>query len=897
VYQATSWSKTAQSAKNWGQPTLSQGANSFEYCATVRRRVARADCPQFFAPTTTPRLETFPKLPTPTYLRDPLIPAVLGLSSGILAAHYLSFSTAESALALIALIAFAFIAHSNWLRKSAALLAVFFTGSLTETLHRPGPPPTIDATSKEIMILEGCVVEPTIFSATKEQFTLELAAGARARVSFNLDDEAPQRLDYGTRVELDARIRAPHNYNNPGSFDYAQYLTRQKIFWTATMARHSAVRILEGRCGSRFWSIIYKIRTTAVDRIEKLYPNDPYATGMMEAILIGEKSKLEKVWTENFRRTGTYHTLVIAGFHVTILAACLLFLFRICNLNPTQALAITCAAAWLYALVSGSNAPAVRAAAGFTLYAIAKFFYRRGRVLNLLSAIAILYLLCDPAQLFDAAFQLSFLCVAVIGAFAAPILNATSVPIARALKNPSAVDADPHLPPRSAQFRVELRLIAEIIHPLTVKPMALVLRVALFACELAVISTVVQIGLALPMAEYFHRVSFSGFSSNLIVTPLMGALVPVGFFAIFTGWHWPAALASGMLNISAKVVNWHAKLDPNWRIPDPPVWLALSFLASLIILAIVIPKKYLRWPALAAVVVLFILLIHQPSRTGPRPVLLELTAIDVGQGDSLLVIFPTGTKMLIDGGGHLQFGRPRPTTFDTGEDVVSPYLWSRGISRLDIVVATHAHQDHIGGLPAILENFRPKELWVGANPQQDLLSHAASLKIPVIYQHAEPAFNLFGTTVEILSPPPDFPPTKAINNDSLAFRVTYGLRSFLLTGDMEKPMEARLLSSGEDLHADVLKVGHHGSKTSTIQPFLDAVSPSIAVISDGFENSFGHPNKDVLARLEARHAAVLRTDLDGLVTVLTDGQHLTTNTKRWSNQSSSIIPVFFPADQ
>jgi competence protein ComEC len=812
-----------------------------------------------------------------------------------LTAHYLESSIRESALALAALTIFAVAARSKWLTKTAALLAIFFAGSLTEALHRPGPNPTIDAGSKEIMILEGCVVEPTVFSKDREQFTLELDPGARARVSFNLDDDTPpQRLDYGQRVEIEARIRPPHNYNNPGSFDYALYLARQKIYWTATMARHSTVRIEEGRCGSKFWSIIYKIRTAAVDRIEKLYPNDAYSTGMMEAILIGEKSKLEKVWTENFRRTGTYHTLVIAGFHVTILAACLLFLLRICNLPQTQALAITCLAAWLYALVSGSNAPAVRAAAGFTLYAIAKFFFRRGRVLNLLSAVAILYLLWDPDQLFDAAFQLSFLCVAVIGAFAGPLLNATSVPLARALRNPSVVAADPHMPPRSAQFRVELRLIAETVHPVTLVPLALLLRMALFAYELAVISTVVQIGLALPMAEYFHRVSFSGFSSNLIVTPLMGALVPVGFFAIFTGWHWPAALASGMLNISARVVNWHAHLDPNWRIPDPPTWLALSFLASLIILAVVLNNKYTRWPALAAALTLFALLIRQPSRIGPRPVLLELTAIDVGQGDSLLVIFPGGAKMLVDGGGHLQFGRVTRSSLDTGEDVVSPYLWSRGISRLDIVVATHAHQDHIGGLPAILENFRPKELWVGANSQPELLNRAASLKIPVIHQHADQSFNFSGATIQMLSPPKDFPPTKAINNDSLAFRITYGLRSFLLTGDMEKPMEARLLSETVDLHSDVLKVGHHGSKTSTIQAFLDAVSPSIALISDGFENSFGHPNKDVLARLHDRHSAVLRTDLDGLITVRTDGQHLTIDTSRWSNGSSAIGSIWTP---
>jgi competence protein ComEC len=333
-------------------------------------------------------------------LRDPLIPAVLGLAAGIFTAHYLNFSTRESVAPLIALTIFSAAATSKWLTKTAALLAIFFAGALTESLHRPPPNPTIDAGSKEIMILEGCVVEPTVFSKDREQFTLELDPAARARVSFTPnDDTPPQRLDYGQRVEIEARIRPPHNYNNPGSFDYALYLARQKIYWTATMTRHSTARILPGRCGSRFWSIIYKIRTAAVDRIEKLYPNDPYATGMMEAILIGEKSKLEKVWTENFRRTGTYHTLVIAGFHVTILAACLLFLLRICNLGQTQALAATCAAAWLYALVSGSNAPAVRAAAGFTLYAIARFFFRRGRVLNLLAAIGILYLLWDPGQL------------------------------------------------------------------------------------------------------------------------------------------------------------------------------------------------------------------------------------------------------------------------------------------------------------------------------------------------------------------------------------------------------------------------------------------------------------------------------------------------------------------
>ena len=328
-----------------------------------------------------------------------------------------------------------------WLRAMCVLFAVFFVGAVTEAWHRPGPPPTIDAGSKEIVILEGCVVEPTVFSATREQFTLELDPGARARVSQNLDDDAtPQRLDYGERVEIEARIRAPHNYGNPGAFDYALFLSRQKIFWTATMARHTSAKVFPGRCvvevlgvyssrcgRRRLTGLRSFIRATPL-KIRRL---------VMEAVLIGEKSKLEKVWTENFRRTGTYHTLIIAGFHVTILAGVLLFLLRICMMEELHALAITCAAAWLYAMVSGMNAPVVRAAGGFTMYAIARFFYRRGRVLNILAFVAIVYLLYDPEQLFDAAFQLSFLCVAVIGALAVlPLLNATSIPYARALKYP-----------------------------------------------------------------------------------------------------------------------------------------------------------------------------------------------------------------------------------------------------------------------------------------------------------------------------------------------------------------------------------------------------------------------------------------------------------------------------
>jgi competence protein ComEC len=833
-------------------------------------------------------------------VRDPLILPLAAVVSGILLGRWLGLSTFDAVWPMAALLALAI--PRGRLRRFAIALALVFFGSFVDAWHRPGAPPQIDAGSKEIVLLDGCVVEPTVFSPGREQFTLELAEGARARVSLPLPDDDPgdpnplQKLTYGQRVEIEARVRSPHNFENPGGFDYAAYLAHQKIFWTATMTRGSQARVLPGRCGWRFMAGVFWLRTAALERLERMYAGDSYSTGMMEAILIGETSALERIWTDSFRRTGTFHALVISGVHVTVLAGVLLFLLRIAAVPELSALAMTAAAAWLYALVSGFSAPVVRAAGGFTLFLIARFLFRRTRILNLLAAVALVYLVWDPAELFDASFQLSFLSVAAIGALAAPLLEARIAPLARGMRM-LGTEIDPYLDRRVAQARVELRLAAETIALWTRVPqrwaeaaLAWIARLGLFGAEMVVISAVIQVGLALPMAEYFHRVSFTGLSANLLIVPLLNAVVPLGFAAIFTNSHWIAALAGWLLHLSARIAEWHAGVEPSWRVPDPPVWLAAGFAAALLLVACAKPKNKLKLVPL--VLALFGLLLWQPFPARTQAGLLELTSIDVGQGDSLLLVFPQGQRMLVDGGGVLQFGRARKSNLNIGEDVVSPYLWTRGIRRLDVVVATHAHEDHIGGLPAILENFRPQELWTGANPSQPLLERARQLGVRVVERRTGSAFAFSGASVEILSPPEDYAAAKTGNNDSLAFRVTYGARSFLLMGDLERPMEARLLGAGLVAHADVLKVGHHGSKTSSIGPFLETVAPAVALISAGFENSFGHPHPDVLRRLENGHAAVLRTDLDGLVTVSTDGQRLRYGMMAWETDLYGLASPF-----
>jgi len=835
-------------------------------------------------------------------VREPLILPLIAFAAGILLDQVFPFTTREALLACTAFAILAVLPASVRIRGTAILLAMLMAGALAGAWHRPGPAPEIDATSKEIVILAGCVVEPSVLAEDRAQFTLELEPGARARVLIPTDDgdPPPARLSYGQRVEIEARVRRPHNFNNPGSFDYAAYLGRQHIFWTASMPRNTPVTVMPGRCGSRFLAGIFALRMAALDRIDRVFSRNQYATGMMDAILIGETARLDRIWTDDFRRTGTFHALVISGVHVTVLAAVLLFLLRWLPISELSALAMTAAAAWLYALVSGLSAPVVRAAGGFTLYTLARACFRRARVMNLLALVALVYLVWDPQQIFEASFQLSFLAVAAIGSLAAPLLESTTASYAYGLRGIAGTDLDAHLEPRVAQFRVELRLAAETLWLWTRIPMRWVqeslaagLRLVLFVFEMVVISATIQIGLALPMAEYFHRVSFTGLSANLLIVPAMNAVVPLGFLAIFTGWHWTGSLAGALLRFSARVAGWHANLEPAWRVPDPPLWLILALATALIVCAILIRRRAWRLPAIITVLGLFALLLWQPWLHTVATGTLEVTAIDVGQGDSILVVLPQGQTILVDGGGRLVYGRQRKSNLDIGEDVVSPYLWSRGIRRIDVIVATHAHQDHIGGLAALVSNFRPKALWTGANPPPELLDLARRLDIPSVRQHPTGPFELSGARIEVLAPADDYAAAKPGNNDSLVLRISYGSRSFLLTGDMERAIETQLLASAADLHADVLKVGHHGSRTSSIQPFLDAVSPSVALVSAGFENSFGHPHPDVLARLSARHAAILRTDLDGRVTARTDGRRLWFESQSWLSTPQGL---HFPVD-
>lgn len=799
-----------------------------------------------------------------------------------------AFSYSELALPFLGCAVLAFLAHvlkACLSRSLATMVVLFAAGAALWVWNQPGPPPRLTVPDGEAVILEGCVVDPGLTAADREKFVLELAPGANAQVSLYVKEgHAFPALPYGTRIEFQGKVRSPHNYNNPGSFDFVHYLSAQQIYWNAS-GNADTVRQLPGRCGWLLPRAVFWLRMAALDPLDSLYANDTYTNGMMQAILIGATAKLERMWTEDYRSTGTFHALVISGGHVAVLAVVLIWLLRLLGFSKGSAATAAIAMAWLYSGVTGWQAPVVRSAAGMTMFGVGRIFYREGRLLNVLAGVALFFILFDPEQILSASFQLSFVSVALIGAFVVPALNTTSGRFGNALDMVQDVKRDIRLEPAAAQLRVELRLLIEML-TLFLIPAAIArwlvltpVRLAFFLWELFLTSFFIQLGLTLPMIAYFHRMSFTGLSANAIIVPVLGLVVPLGFLAVGLNSVWLAKACALLLSFAKMTVGLHARWEPDLRIPTPPFWLGATFVALVVLAALCINKwqRLVVWPALLAA--LTAIAIH------PFPVQIqhgqfELTAIDVGQGDSLLLVFPSGKIMVVDAGGIPTFNRKRKPGIDIGEDVVSNYLWTRSIRRIDVVAMTHAHEDHMAGMPAVIRNFRPKELWVGATPESSewraVRDAAERYGVTIRPMQGQRSFAYEGTTLEVLAPDVYYTPAETPkNNDSLVLRVSYGETSFLLTGDMEKQIERQLVAMGMLHKTTVLKVGHHGSRTSSIPEFLDVVHPAFGIISDGFENSYGHPHPLTLQALEERNVRVYRTDQRGLIQFVSDGSRLT----------------------
>jgi competence protein ComEC len=868
--------------------------------------------------------------------KSPLLAVAVCLALGIVFAKldHLTMVAASHLLAGagVCLVAGLAVLRPNW-RRASALLAVvgfIFSGAAAAPLFELRFAPNhirhlaewgIDANST--LQVEGVVVTTPRLTPYGDEFDLEsrrLLRGSGARlvtgkIRLRLADandpdstEATSNLnlEYGDFIRAPVRLRRPHVYRNPGEFDYARYMESiEDLYWEGSTKSPALVEKLPAPAQhlyGRARLLVLRIRDRLLRGIDRLYP--PWSAegrdgAVLKAVLLGERSSLDSDIIEDFRRSGLYHLLVIAGLHVGLLALLAELGLRALRLGEYARSILVLVFLLGYASLVEQRAPTLRATLIITAYLLARLLYRRHVALNAIGLAALLLLLARPPWLFESGFQLSFCAALLIAGLVAPILALTTQPYRSALLQIHAVDRDPSLVPRLAQFRLDVRsLIAALKarvafldrHPALTDALVIgPVRALLWTANIVLFSVVLQLGLLLPMVEIFHRVTFAGVALNAVAIPVMTVLLAVALPTVvlaatvpFLGL-WASKLvtpALGALFFLARLPHLAAWLS--YRVPTPPVWVAWGSALSMVAAASVLgwSRKAFAACVTAAGVFAVLLCLYPFAPRLPRGVL-EVTALDCGGGEALLVVLPDQSTMLFGAcGGRSRLNRgAERRRWDPGENIVSPYLWWRGLRSIDILVLPDAHGDHLAGLTTVAENFRVGEFWHGEVPPTapyEELTESLQRRGVRARQVAAGDVAVRSTAVQILWPPANSPWSRVADpDDALVVRIVDGQGTVLVPGDVSRPVERQLVDSRAQLASRVLRVAHQGAKSYSSPEFLARISPEAAVVT-GEGSSL--PNAETLARLRAVGARTLRPDIDGAVTVEMKGSVLMVHT-------------------
>ncbi|GAA3770180.1 hypothetical protein GCM10022270_33810 [Terriglobus aquaticus] len=720
---------------------------------------------------------------------------------------------------------------------------------------------------------------------------------ATARVTLSGSDGAALRCGEELRTVL--RLYRPRQFRDPGVWQYGEWLATQEVSATGTAVpgrlTQMAMRAPPLMCRVqqiRMWAASQRLHDFAawqhtqawLPRVMRWSEADAAA---WSAMLFGDRSALTHSLRASFEQTGTFHLFVVSGMHLGLVAWVVFALAERLRSPRLLTVLLTALATCGYALLTGFGEPVQRALFVTLAFLLAQAIGRERNALNAVGAAVLAMLLVRPQAIRDTAFQMTVLIALTLAGIAIPLLDRTIAPYARACRRLHLLRLDRRLPPHVAQFRVRLRWMARELGltfgSWTGTALVGLVRAGMALLSLSVLSAVIELTMALPMAVYFHRFTALALPSNLLVMPLILPLTVCGIPAFLLSLiSYPVALlaaapAALLLHVAGGMVRSLAAIHvADLRTPGPPTSVALALVACMA-LCIALLRSRPRVAGWAAVALACAVAVG--TVLGARHLLparaLQVAAIDVGQGDALLLIAPNGKTMLIDAGGQVgpeegAHQQQRGADFDIGEQVVSPYLWHRGISRLDVLALSHAHMDHLGGMSAVLSNFRPRELWLSEDVSSDrlhaLIAQARAQGTDVRWLHAGQRQQWQQVEMDVLSPRTDYQPGSApANDDSLVLRAVFGRSSALLAGDAELPSEDAMLAAHLLSPVTLLKVGHHGSMTSTSEPFLDALAPRVAVISCGRGNHFGHPRMPVLQRLSEHHVLTSRTDTMGAV--------------------------------
>ena len=638
--------------------------------------------------------------------------------------------------------------------------------------------------------------------------------------------------EIGDRITVSGQLTVLHGYENPGRIDTV-LSARSKGITARLLAGKSEVGI-EKDSGFSWRRAVENIRRHCLQLMESVMPAEDAAA--IFAMLFGGYEGIRPELTEAFTTTGIVHILSVSGSHITLLAVTLAFIGRKLRLKEKVMALLVVAAVTGYCMLAGGVPPAVRAG----IMGVLVFFgqtagrEREGRRLLTLTGMAMLII--SPLLFFDISFRLSFAATAGLLYLAPPIRKRLS-------------------------------------------------RLPDFAATGLAVTIAAQLAVLPVLAWYFNSLSLSSLIANLVVVPVVELMIIIGLAAGAAGFLLPFmarllfAADSLMLGAVYEAARFIAAMPLSTvYLPTPGAGTAAVYYLGLAyflqteerretIKAAL--KPYGTWLAGAGLAVLFTLG-GQRLLTAPE---MEVHFIDVGQGDAALVITPHGRAFLIDTGGTLE------NSYDVGGRVVLPYLRHYGVTELDTLYLTHSHADHAAGAGSIVKKLPVKAVITAGEGRA---AYAKTMGLSV----ADPLLNkmaaavegqtreLDGVKIEVLYAPRA---ASGENEDSNVIRVSYGRASFLFTGDLLTEREKALLAVA-DPKSTVLKVGHHGSKTSSSAEFLHEVGAGWAVISVGAGNTFGHPAKETVARITAAGAKVYRTDKDGAVVFRTDGENLRAET-------------------
>jgi competence protein ComEC len=755
-------------------------------------------------------------------------------------------------------------------RQGLALYAALLSGTLywTGCAWLTGPEDGLSTVGREPVTMIGTIVEPVRHSPERAVMVLSIskmktATGeqtrtGRVRVTWRHPD---QDIRQGDTVAIHARIRPPTGVTNPGGFDYGQYLRLHHIDAVASISGPGSLSVQRPSHQGGYWNLWQsidgwrdRVRQAAVTSL------DQPALGLYLGMIIGEPDYLSPDVRDRFMSTGTVHILSISGSHLGLIAFLAFLMAKwVCRslpafwllrlsrlLTPTRcAVLLTVTPVVLYTLLAGAQIATVRSLVMILLFLTAVWLGRPNSVVVALACAAWLLLLPDPNALFDISFQLSFVSVLAIGL------------VVRRFDREETVHP-PLLPWRE--------------------------RAALWVRDYVMLSGAVTLATLPLVAYHFNQIAWIGIVSNALVVPFAGfVLVPVGlasamWLLLSGGDVLPAAaINQSLCDALMNIVDAFASIPGvEWHVASPSVFLVIAFY---LMLCPLLQSRNVAWTKRACAV--GIVLIIAWWAWSPRfwnGETVRVTFLDVGQGDACVIELPGDQTVLIDGGAAHD-------TLDMGRAVIGPFLWDQGIRRIDHVIGTHPQLDHIGGLPWVLRHFTVSHYWGNGMKREEAFYRRLDESLSEAHLSQELAVegavmvDSGGCRLRVLNPPLEsgrvFMASEAtrtgtvLNNQSVVTRLDCGSHSFLFTADIETETIGRL----RRLHADafrarIVKVPHHGARSSLDPAWIRETAPDVAVITVGRSNAYGHPAGPVLAAYAGQGIGLLRTDRDGAVQVL-----------------------------